>query len=162
MGTSTIRCVPPENPGNQLSHRTARMFGHRPGKASRMPGAEELPSTLERSPAKAQRTWIKAHDSAVKEYGEGERAHRTAFAALKQGWEKVGNRWVAKDHKGPSDPHPKGHTPKARRSDPTYGGVDVEGHTRDELYTRAQHLNIKGRSTMSKTQLAKAIARQQD
>jgi hypothetical protein len=48
-----------------------------------MPGRESLPSTLKRSPAKAQRTWIKTHDSAVKEYGEGARAHRTAFAALK-------------------------------------------------------------------------------
>ena len=45
-----------------------------------MPGREELPDTLRRSSAKAQRTWIKAHDAAVEQYGEGERAHRTAFA----------------------------------------------------------------------------------
>ena len=44
-----------------------------------MPGREELPSTLQRSPAKAQETWIKAHDSAVGEYGEGERSHRTGY-----------------------------------------------------------------------------------
>jgi ChaB len=31
----------------------------------------ELPETLRRSPAKAQRTFAKAHDSAVREYGEG-------------------------------------------------------------------------------------------
>ena len=30
-----------------------------------MPGREELPSTLRRSPAKARETWVKAHDSAV-------------------------------------------------------------------------------------------------
>ena len=42
----------------------------------------ELPETLRRSPPKAQRTFAKAHDSAVKEYGEGERAHRVAFAAV--------------------------------------------------------------------------------
>jgi len=41
-----------------------------------MPGRQELPSTVARSPKKAQRTWIKAHDSAVETYGEGERAHR--------------------------------------------------------------------------------------
>ena len=29
----------------------------------------ELPSTLKKSDAKAQRTFAKAHDSAVKEYG---------------------------------------------------------------------------------------------
>ena len=61
-----------------------------------MPGREELPSTLQRSPAKAQETWIKAHDSAVEEYGEGERAHRTAFGALKHSFEKVGDHWEPK------------------------------------------------------------------
>ncbi len=54
-------------------------------------GAEELPSTLKRSPKKAQRTWVKAHDSAVETYGEGERAHRTAYAAVKHSFEKVGD-----------------------------------------------------------------------
>jgi hypothetical protein len=49
-----------------------------------MPGRKSLPDTLKRSPAKAQRTWIKAHDNALEQYGDGERAHRTAFAALKQ------------------------------------------------------------------------------
>lgn len=62
-----------------------------------MPGMQKLPSTQKRSPAKAQRTWAKAHDSAVDEYGEGERAHRVAFSALKHSFEKVGNRWAPKD-----------------------------------------------------------------
>ena len=48
-----------------------------------MPVREELPDTIKRSPKQAQRTWIKAHDAAVKTYGEGRRAHQTAFAALK-------------------------------------------------------------------------------
>src|SRR5581483_6987388 len=68
---------------------------------------EELPDTLKRSSAKAQRTFAKAHDAAVEQYGEGERAHRTAFAALKHSFEKVGDRWVAKKEKGPSDPRSK-------------------------------------------------------
>ena len=67
-----------------------------------MPGRDELPATLRRSPAKAQRTWIEVHDAAVEQYGEGERAHRTAFAALKHSYEKVGDRWVPKKEKGPS------------------------------------------------------------
>ena len=58
-----------------------------------MPGVDELPDTLRRSPEKAQRTWTEAHDSAVEEYGEGERAHRVAFAAVKRGFEKVGDHW---------------------------------------------------------------------
>lgn len=35
-----------------------------------MPGRQEMPSTLEWSPEEAQRTWMKAHDAAVQEYGE--------------------------------------------------------------------------------------------
>ena len=117
-----------------------------------MPAKDELPSTLKRSPDKAQRTWSKAHDSAVDTYGEGERAHRTAFAALKHSFEKVGDRWEPKDHKGPSDPPGAGKT---------YGGVDVNGHSRDELYQRAKRLGVKGASRMKKAELAEAIAKKQ-
>ena len=124
-----------------------------------MPGVKELPDTLRRSPAKAQRTWIKAHDSAVEEYGEGERAHRTAFAALKHSYEKVGDRWEAKKQKGPSDPQAAKSGRAARRGGTTYGGVDVEGHTKDELYERARKAGIRGRSKMTKKELASAIAR---
>jgi cation transport regulator ChaB len=119
-----------------------------------MPAIKEMPATVRRSPKKAQRTWAKAHDNAVKEYGEGERAHRTAYAALKHSFEKVDDRWVPKDHKGPSDPEPG-------RRGKTYGGVDVVGHTKDELYERAKRLGVEGRSRMTKTELAEAIARKQ-
>ena len=54
---------------------------------------DELPSTLRRSPENAQQTWSKAHDLAVETYGEGERAHRTAFAALEHTHQKVGDHW---------------------------------------------------------------------
>jgi len=120
----------------------------------------ELPDTLKRSPAKAQRTFAKAHDAAAKEYGEGERAHRVAYAALKHSFEKVGDRWVPKARKGPSDPRAK--SPRARENvGKTYGGVDVEGHTREELYRRAARLGVRGRSRMRKGELAEAIARKQ-
>ncbi|HEV7774418.1 MAG TPA: ChaB family protein [Conexibacter sp.] len=120
----------------------------------------ELPDTLKRSSAKAQRTFAKAHDAAAQEYGEGERAHRVAFAALKHSFEKVGDRWVAKDRKGPSDPRSK--NPRARENrGKAYGGVDYEGHTKDELYARARKLDVTGRSRMTKGELAEAIARKQ-
>ncbi|HJT75875.1 MAG TPA: ChaB family protein, partial [Gemmataceae bacterium] len=90
-----------------------------------MPAKDELPSTLQRSPKKAQRTWSKAHDSAVKEYGEGERAHRTAYSALKHGFEKVGDHWEGKDSKGPSDEQAAKGGAKARRGGKTAGGVDA-------------------------------------
>jgi cation transport regulator ChaB len=63
-----------------------------------------LPSTLLRSDKHAQHIWLKAHDAAVKTYGDGERAHRVAWAALKHEYMKVGDRWVLKGWKGPSDP----------------------------------------------------------
>jgi cation transport regulator ChaB len=123
---------------------------------------DDIPGTLKRSPAKAQRTYTKTHDSAVEQYGEGERAHRTAMASLKHSFEKVGDHWEPKDHKGPSDPQDARSGPSARRGGKTYGGVDVLGHTKEELYQRAKRLGVRGRSHMSKNELAEAIARKQD
>lgn len=123
--------------------------------------AQELPETLRRSSAKAQRTFAKAHDSAVETYGEGERAHRTAYAALKHSFEKVGDHWVAKRRRGPSDPQSARGGKQARRGGETFGGVDVVGRTRAELYERARRLDIRGRSRMRKEELARAIARKQ-
>jgi cation transport regulator ChaB len=125
------------------------------------PREEELPGTLKRSPEKAQRTFAKAHDSAADTYGEGERAHRVAYSAVKHQFEKKGDHWQPKDHKGPSDPRAK--NPNARRNQgKSFGGVDVEGHTKKELYERAAKLDVQGRSKMSKEELAEAIARKQD
>jgi cation transport regulator ChaB len=46
------------------------------------PRQDELPSTLKKSLPKAQRTFAETHDAAAEEYGDGERAHRVAFASL--------------------------------------------------------------------------------
>ena len=126
-----------------------------------MPARKELPSTLRRSSAKARRTWSKAHDSAVETYGEGERAHRTAFAALKHSFEKRGDRWVQKRHKGPSDEQAAKSGAAARRGGRTYGGLDVLGRTRDELYRLARSLGVKGASRMRKDELAREVQRKQ-
>ena len=45
-----------------------------------MPGREKLPTTLKRSPAKAQRTSIKTHDRAAREYGEDKKELARAIA----------------------------------------------------------------------------------
>jgi cation transport regulator ChaB len=126
-----------------------------------MPKKEtDVPSTLERSPKKAQRTWKKTHDSAVETYGEGERAHRTAYSALKHSFEKVGDHWEEKDEKGPSDPQAKKSGKEAREGRAeTFGGVDIEGNTKQDLYERARKAGVEGRSKMSKTELARALAR---
>ena len=122
----------------------------------------ELPDTLKRSGRKAQRTFAKTHDAAVEQYGEGERAHRTAMASLKQTHEKRGGRWVPKDRPGPSDPRSKKTTAQKRAGvGETFGGVDVEQSTKHELYERARRLGVEGRSKMSKRELASAIVRRQ-
>ena len=122
----------------------------------------ELPATLKRSGPKAQRTFAKTHDAAVEQYGEGERAHRTAMASLKHTHEKRGGRWVPKKRPGPSDPRSRKTTAQKRRGEgETFGGVDVEQNTKHELYERARRLGVEGRSKMSKRELARAIAGRQ-
>ena len=122
----------------------------------------DLPSTLERSSDKAQRTYAKTLRSAERSYGSGERASRTAYGALKHGFEKVDDHWEAKAHKGPSDPQSARSGAAARAgSGKSYHGVDGEGHTRQQLYERARRLDIAGRSRMTKSQLAEAIGKKQ-
>ena len=126
-----------------------------------MPGRQTMPSTVRRSAAKAQRTWRKTHDAAVKDYGEGERAHRTAFAALEYTFERRGDRWMPKQSKGASVPRAKQPTAARRGKGKTFGGVDYYGSSHDDLYDRAKRLGVKGRSAMTKAQLATAIAQRQ-
>lgn len=122
------------------------------------PKEEQLPSTVQRSDAKAQRTFAKTHDSAVDSYGEGERAHRVANAALKHTHEKVGDHWEPKDHKGPSDPKAEGG--RDTRAD-TAGGVDANA-SKAHLYDLAKRLGVQGRSAMTKEQLVEAVGKAND
>jgi cation transport regulator ChaB len=123
---------------------------------------EDLPGTLKRSPAKAQRTYAKTLDSAEEQYDSEARAHQTAWSAVKHSFEKVGDHWEEKDEKGPSYPQAKQRGAAARnRPKSTHGGVDVEGNTKEELYERAKRAGVSGRSRMSKAELADALARKQ-
>jgi hypothetical protein len=118
---------------------------------------DDVPSTVARSDAKAQRTWKKTHDSAVDSYGEGERAHRTAFSSLKHTHEKVGDHWEPKNGKGPSDEQAAQSAPRSRSSSrPTHGGVDANA-SKAHLYEVARKLDVPGRSSMSKRELVEAI-----
>jgi cation transport regulator ChaB len=84
-----------------------------------MPASKEMPSTIERSDRHARSLWSKAHDSAVKTYGEGGAAHRVAYAALKHEYRKSGDKWVRKEHAGPSDPQAaRGPTTRKKSTDP--------------------------------------------
>lgn len=96
-----------------------------------MPGRQGMPDTIKRSSTKAQRTWQETRDNAIDEYGDGRRAHQTAYAALKHSFEKVGDHWEAK------------------------------GQSKAALLERARALGVKGRSRMTKEELADAIAKEQ-
>lgn len=122
------------------------------------PRQDELPSTLQRSDAKAQRTFAKAHDAAEEQYEDPERAHRVAYSALKHSHEKVGDHWEAKDEKGPSDARAEGG--RGTRAE-TRGGVDANASKR-HLYDVAKRLDVPGRSSMSKDELVDAIRKEND
>ena len=117
----------------------------------------ELPSTLQRSDKKAQRTFAKAHDAAMDSYGDEERANRTAWSAVKHAYEKVGDRWEQKagGKKGPSDAQAAGGRGTGKK---TKGGVDANA-TKDHLLKLAKKLDISGRSGMKKKELVDAIQR---
>ena len=119
---------------------------------------DEIPSTLQRSDEKAQRTFAKAHDSAVESYGDEQRANRTAWAAVKHTHEKVGDHWEPKDHKGPSDPQAEGGAGTDRE---TKGGVDANA-TKAHLMDVAKRLDVHGRSSMTKDELVDAIQKAND
>ena len=124
-----------------------------------MPGEDELPSTVARSDAKAQRTWVETYDSAMDSYDDGSRAARTAFASLKHSYEKVGDRWEPKERKGPSDERA---AEGGLDSDkPTAGGVDANA-SKEHLYEVAKRLDVVGRSDMTKDELVTAIGKAND
>ena len=115
---------------------------------------DEIPSTLKRSPAKAQRTFAKAHDSAAESYdGDERRANQVAWSAVKHSFEKVGDRWEKKGKKGPSDAQAAGGKNTKRK---TKGGVDANA-SKSHLMDLAKKLDISGRSKMKKDQLVDAI-----
>jgi cation transport regulator ChaB len=113
----------------------------------------DLPSTIERSDEHAQEIYSETLDSAEKTYGDGERAHRTAFASLKHSYEKVGDHWEPKDEKGPSD-EGAAHSGPGRHD--TKGGVDANA-SKAHLMDVAKRLDVPGRSTMTKDELVDAI-----
>jgi cation transport regulator ChaB len=123
---------------------------------------EDLPSTLERSPEHVRDVYEKALDSAHEEYDSEERAHRTAWAAVKHVAEKKGDHWEPKEEYGPSDEQAARSGRAAREgAGKTAGGVDA-GKTKDELLDDARRADIPGRSKMTKDELVDALRRHND
>lgn len=99
------------------------------------PKKNELPSTLRRSSAGAQRTFAKAHDAAADQYGKRS-AHRVAYAALKHSFERGGlSNPITSDE-----------------------GVDANA-SKTHLLGIAGRLEVRGRSTMAKADLVEAITK---
>ena len=55
----------------------------------------ELPGTLQRSCREAQEMFLSELDDAIRAHGAGDQAHRIAYLALKQKFEKRGDHWIA-------------------------------------------------------------------
>lgn len=119
----------------------------------------EIPSTLQRSDEKAQRTFAKAYDAAMEQYGSDQRARRVAFAALKHTHEKIGDHWEPKDEFGPSDERAEEGGLDATTD--TAGGVDANA-SKEHLLDVARRLDVDGRSSMTKDELVEAIQRAND
>ena len=124
---------------------------------------KDLPGTLKRSPAKAQRTYAETLDSAEEQYDSPSARHRAAWAAVKHSFEKVGDHWEAKDEKGPSDPQSAQRGTAARdRPKATHGGVDVRGQHEGGALRAGPQGGRQGRSSMSKGELADALTRNRE
>ena len=124
---------------------------------------DEVPSTIARSGDKAVVTFKKTLESAAETYGgDGERARRTAFAALKHTHEKVGDHWEPKEHNGPSDPQAaKGGDAARPGARETAGGVDANA-SKAHLLDIAKRVGVPGRSRMTKDELVAAIQKAND
>ncbi len=129
------------------------------GHAQGMPAEkDDLPSTLERSAQKVQDAYEKTLESAEETYdGDEERAHRTAWSAVKHIAEKKSDHWELKDEYGPSDAQAaKGGRAAREGRSRTAGGINAN-KTKAELLEDARSAGIEGRSKMDKDELVDAL-----
>lgn len=130
------------------------------GSADDGPGRDDVPSTLARSDAKAQRTFAETRDAVEERYHDDQRANRTAWSAVKHTHEKVGDHWEPKEggRKGPSDARAEG---GLGTDAPTAGGVDANA-SKAHLQELARRLGVPGRSRMTKEELVEGIRQAND
>jgi hypothetical protein len=120
---------------------------------------DDVPATIARSDDKAVRTYKKTLESAEDSYGDGERAHRAAYASLKHTHEKVGDHWEPKDQPGPSDAQAERSSPDSRSGrQSTAQGVDANA-SKKHLVDVANKLGIEHPERSTKDELVQAIER---
>lgn len=126
---------------------------------SKMPkGKTNIPSTLKRSPKKAQSTYEKTLESAEETYdGNEQRAHRAAWSSVKHSFEKKGDHWEPKGSRGPSDERAKSGGKHAKGE--SMRGVDIEGKSKDELQKEARKMGVHVTTHMTKKELGREISR---
>jgi hypothetical protein len=117
---------------------------------------DDVPSTIARSDDKAVRTYQKALESAEDTYDDAERAHRTAFAALKHTHEKVGDHWEPKEEPGPSDEQAEQAAPDSRSEKDTAQGVDANA-SKKHLVEVAKRLGVTNANGRNKDELVDEI-----
>ncbi|MFI7218021.1 ChaB family protein [Micromonospora maritima] len=118
---------------------------------------DDVPSTIARSDDKAVRTYKETLESAEETYGDGERAHRTAYAALKHTHEKVGDHWEPKEHRGPSDAQAAQGAPESVRGRrETAQGVDANA-SREHLDEVAHRVGVAEPEKLDRDDEVRAI-----
>ena len=118
---------------------------------------DDVPSTIARSDDKAVRTYKKTLESAEDSYGEGERAHRAAYGALKHTYEKVGDHWEPKEEAGPSDPQAEQRAPDSLERPKETAEGSTRTRARPICVDVAKKLGVTGASRMRKDELVDEI-----
>ena len=119
---------------------------------------DRLPSTLARSPEKAQATYIHTLESAEKTHGDGEAAHRIALDSLEHSFEKVGDPGSPKREKGPSDAQAARSRPCRPRGSTRYDRRrSRQLRQQGQPHRRRHAARHQRRSKMTQAELVKAI-----
>jgi hypothetical protein len=103
--------------------------------------------------AKRERQYKHIKSSAKQQGASSDRAEEIAARTVNK------NRAQAGESKQASRTSVKDKSPQSRGGQRSGRAKGPKGQTRDQLYNEAKKRNIKGRSTMTKDQLAKALGR---
>ena len=63
-----------------------------------MPVVRELPLALQQSSRAARATWLRAHEVAIRRFGDGRRAYEFAHETLRRRFDRVGDHWEERRH----------------------------------------------------------------